>query len=131
LCQGVLNDCREGNANFFTFVLVVSLYEPKEELMMKTALTAALAAAVLMPAPLLVGSVPAEAQNLKMAQVDVQLGRDRDDSYRHRRDSDVTVGIGPGGVTVGPRRNCRMVTTTIDRGDGRTITRRERRCDYD
>jgi hypothetical protein len=98
--------------------------------MKKIALTAVLAAAVLMPAPLLVGS-PAEAQNLKMAQVDVQLGRDRDDSYRHRRerDSDVTVGIGPGGVTVGPRRNCRMVTTTVERDDGRMITRKERRCD--
>jgi hypothetical protein len=99
--------------------------------MMKIALTTALAAAVLMPAPLFVGSVPAEAQNLKMAQLDVQLGRDRDrdDSYRHRRDSDVTVGIGPGGVTVGPRRNCRMVTTTVERDDGRMITRKERRCD--
>jgi hypothetical protein len=112
-------------------VPVVCLYESKEELMMKIALTAALAAAVLLPGPLLVGSVPAKAQNLQMAQVDVQLGRDRDDSYRHRRDSDTTIGIGPGGVTVGPKRNCRMVTTTIDRGDGRTITRRERRCDYD
>jgi hypothetical protein len=99
--------------------------------MMKIALTTALAAAVLMPAPLFVGSVPAEAQNLKMAQLDVQLGRDRDrdDSYRHRRDSDVTVGIGPGGVTVGPRRNCRMVTTTVERDDGRMVTRKERRCD--
>jgi hypothetical protein len=45
--------------------------------MMKIALTTALAAAVLMPAPLLVGTIPAEAQNLKMAQVDVQIGRDR------------------------------------------------------
>jgi hypothetical protein len=99
--------------------------------MMKIALTTALAAAVLMPAPLFVGSVPAEAQNLKVAQLDVQLGRDRDDSYRNRRDSDVTVGVGPGGVTVGPRRNCRTVTTTIDRGDGRMITRKDRRCDYD
>jgi hypothetical protein len=99
--------------------------------MMKIALIAALAGAVLVPAPLLVGSIPAEAQNLNMAQVDVQLGRDRDDGYRHRRDSDVTVGIGPGGVTVGPRRNCRTATTTIDRGDGRMITRKERRCDYD
>jgi hypothetical protein len=98
--------------------------------MMKIALTLAMAA-VLMPAPLVIGSTPAEAQNLRMAQVDVQLGRDRDDSYRHRRDSDVTVGIGPGGVRVGPRQNCRMVTTTIDRGDGRMITRRERHCDYD
>ncbi len=95
---------------------------------MKIAFVLAAAAAVLTTSP---PATPAEAQNLKMAQVDVQLGRDRDDSYRHRRDSDVTVGIGPGGVTVGPRRNCRMVTTTIDRGDGRTITRRERRCDYD
>jgi hypothetical protein len=103
----------------------------KEEPMMKIALTTALAAAVLMPAPLLVGTIPAEAQNLKMAQVDVQLGRDRDDSYRHRRDrdSDATIGIGPGGVTVGPRRNCRMVTTTVERDDGRMITRKERRCD--
>ena len=101
--------------------------------MMKIALTVAIAAAVLMPAPLLVGSIPAEAQNLKMAQVDVQIGRERDDSYRHRRDrdSDATVGIGPGGVTVGPRRNCRTVTTTIERGDGRMITRKERRCDND
>ena len=95
--------------------------------MMKIAFVLAAAAAVLTTSP---PATPAEAQNLKMAQVDVQLGRDRDDSS-HRRDSDVTVGIGPGGVTVGPRRNCRMVTTTIDRGDGRTITRRERRCDYD
>ena len=47
--------------------------------MMKIALTVAMAAAVLMPAPLLVGSIPAEAQNLKMAQGDVQIGRDRDD----------------------------------------------------
>ena len=97
--------------------------------MMKIALTTALAAAVLMPAPLLVGSIPAEAQNLKMAQVDIQLGRDRDDSYRRRRDSDATVGIGPGGVRVGPRQNCRMVTTTVERDDGRMVTRKERRCD--
>ena len=72
---------------------------------------------------------PAEAaQNLKMAQgVDVQIGRDRDRSRRN--DSDVTVGIGSGGVTVGPRQNCRMVTTTVERADGRSITRKERRCD--
>ena len=100
--------------------------------MTKTAFTVALAAAVLMPAPLLVGSIPAEAQNLKMAQVDVQIGRDRYDRYdrdRRRNDSDATVGIGPGGITIGPRQHCRMVTTTIQRDDGRTITRRERRCD--
>ncbi len=53
--------------------------------MMKIALTVAIAAAVLMPAPLLVGSIPAEAQNLKMAQVDVQIGRDRDDSFGMNR----------------------------------------------
>jgi hypothetical protein len=62
--------------------------------------------------------------------VDVQLGRDRDDRDRRRRsDSDVTIGVGPGGVTVGPRRNCRLVTTTVERDDGRMITRKERRCD--
>jgi hypothetical protein len=98
--------------------------------MIKIAFALAAAGAVLTTAPLLVGTVPAKAQNVKMAQgVDVQIGRDRDDSYyRRRRGSDVTVGVGPGGVTVGPRRNCRMVTTTVERGD-RTITRRERRCD--
>ena len=96
--------------------------------MMKIAFAAAAAAAVLAPAPLSVGTTPAEAQTLQMAQVDDQIGRDRD--YRdRRRGSDVTVGVGPGGITVGPRRNCRMVTTTIERDDGRMITRRERRCD--
>ena len=75
--------------------------------MMKISLAVAIAAAVLTPALLLVGTFPAEAQNLKMAQgVDVQIGRDRDRSRRN--DSDVTVGIGSGGVTVGPRQNCRM-----------------------
>jgi hypothetical protein len=99
--------------------------------MVKIAFAVTAAAAVIMTAPLLVGTTSAEAQNLKMAQgVDVQLGRDRDDRDRRRRnDSDVTIGVGPGGVTVGPRRNCRMVTTTVERDDGRTITRRERRCD--
>ena len=89
--------------------------------MMKTAFIAAAAVAVLTTAPVI---PPAKAQG-----VDVQLGRDRDDGYRHRRDSDVTVGVGPGGITVGPRRNCRMVTTTVERDDGRMITRKERRCD--
>ena len=96
--------------------------------MMKITFAVAIAAAVLMPAPLLVGAIPAEAQNLKMAQgIDVQIGGDRD--RRRRNDSDVTVGVGPGGVTIGPRQNCRMVTTTVERPDGRTITRKERRCD--
>ena len=95
---------------------------------MKIAFTAAAAVAVLMTAPLLVSNEPAQAQNVKMAQgVDVQVGRDRD--YRDRRDRDVTIGVGPGGVRVSSgRRNCRTVTTRVDRGD-RTVTRRERRCD--
>jgi hypothetical protein len=94
--------------------------------MMKISFAVALGAAVLMPAPLLVGTIPAEGQNLKMAQgIDVQIGGDRD---RRRRSSDTTVGVGPGGVTVGPQQKCRMVTTTVEQG-GRTITRKERRCD--
>ena len=102
--------------------------------MIKIALAVAATAAVLTTAPL---ATPAKAQGVKMAQgVDVQIGRDRDyrydrdyDSDRRYRDRDTTVGIGPGGVTVGPRQRCRMETTTIERDDGRTITRRERRCD--
>src|SRR3984893_8451812 len=118
--------------NLFILVPIVSLYGPRRSPhMMKITFAVAIAAALLMPAPLLVGAIPAEAQNLKMAQgIDVQIGRDRDDRDRRRRnDSDVTVGGGPGGVTVGPRQNCRMVTTTVERDDGRTITRKERRCD--
>jgi hypothetical protein len=98
--------------------------------MMKIALAAAAAAAMVTAAPLV---TPAKAQGVKMAQgVDVQIGRDRDDRYdrdrRRRYDSDTTVGVGPGGITIGPRQHCRMETTTIERDDGRTITRKERRC---
>jgi hypothetical protein len=96
--------------------------------MMKITLAVAAAAAVLTTAPLV---TPAKA--VKMAQgVDVQIGRDRDDRYdrdrRQRFDSDTTVGIGPGGVTLAPRQRCRVETTTTER-DGRWITREERRCD--
>ena len=99
--------------------------------MMKIALAVAAAAVVLTTAPLV---TPAKAQGVKMAQgVDVQIGRDRDDRYdrdrRRQYDSDTTVGLSPGGVTVGPRQRCRMETTTIETDDGRRITRRERRCD--
>jgi hypothetical protein len=99
--------------------------------MMKIALAVAAAAAVLTTTAPLV--TPAKSQGVKMAQgVDVQVGRDRDDRYdRDRRrgyDSGTTVGVGAGGVTVGPRQRCRMVTTTVER-DGRSITRKERRCD--
>jgi hypothetical protein len=99
--------------------------------MMKISFALAAAAAVLMTAPLHVGTTPAKAQELKMAQgVDVRIGRDRYDRYdRDRGREGATVGVGPGGVTVGPRRNCRMVTKTVERDDGRTITRRERVCD--
>jgi hypothetical protein len=111
--------------NLFVLANVLRVVGSKEEPhMMKIVFAVAAAAAVLAPAPLLVGSIPAEAQDLKMAQVDVQIGRDRD----RRRDSGTTVGVGPGGVTVGPKQKCRMVTTTIEQG-GRTVTRKERRCD--
>lgn len=101
--------------------------------MMKITLASAAAAAAMLmltTAPL---ATPAKAQGVKMAQVDVQIGRDRDDRYdrdrRGRYDSDTTVGVGPDGVTVGPRQRCRMVTTTVEGDDGRRITRQERRCD--
>jgi hypothetical protein len=89
--------------------------------MMKIALAVVAAAAVLTTTPLV---TPAKAQG-----VDVQIGRDRYDRYDRDRRSDTTVGLGPGGVTIGPRQRCRMETTTIERDDGRMITRRERRCD--
>ena len=79
------------------------------------------------------GVIPAKAENLKMAQVEIQVGRDRDvreeHSYRDRRDSGATVGVGPGGITVGPRERCRTVTTTVERDNGRRVTRKERVCD--
>ena len=77
--------------------------------------------------------ISAKAENLKMAQVEIQVGRDRDvreeRSYRDRRDSGATVGVGPGGIVVGPRGRCRTVTTTVERDDGRRVTRKERVCD--
>lgn len=110
--------------------------------MMKIILAVAAAAAMLTAAPLV---APAEAQGVKMAQgFDVQIGRDRyredryyrdrDDDYyyrdrRRRSDRDATIGIGPGGITIGQRPRCRLVTITVERDDGRMITRRERRCD--
>jgi hypothetical protein len=79
------------------------------------------------------GVFPAKAENLKMAQVDIQVGRDRDyreeRSHRDQLDSGATVGVGPGGIVVGPRQRCRTVTTTVDRDDGRRVTRKERVCD--
>jgi hypothetical protein len=112
--------------------------KPKEDShMMRITLAVAAAAAVLTTAPL---ATPAQAQGVKMAQVgvDVQIGRDRGDrgdqsdrydrDRRQRFDSDTTVGVGPGGVAVGPRQRCRIETTTNER-DGRWITREDRRCD--
>lgn len=97
----------------------------------------AAAAAIFMTAPVS-GSMANPAPGLQMAQVDIEVGRDRDRDYRYRdrdrdgsdrRDRDFTVGIGPGGVRVGPRGRCRTVTTWIERDDGRRVKRTERRCD--
>lgn len=95
-------------------------------------LVVATVAAVSTSAPLFAGTGSAIAGSLQVAQVDVQVGRDRDrdrDEHRDRRDSGVTLGIGPGGVRLGPREHCRNVTTTVQRDDGRTVTRKERQCD--
>ncbi|HLZ00694.1 MAG TPA: hypothetical protein VKR55_00935 [Bradyrhizobium sp.] len=101
--------------------------------MIKIVVGVPVVAAVLMTAPLI---TPTKAQGVKLAQgVDVQVGRDRnyrsdyDRDHRRRYDSGTTVGIGPGGVRIGPREHCRTVTTTTERDDGRMITHRERRCD--
>ena len=115
--------------------------------MTKMMLAAASAAAVMIAVPWYAGSVPAKAEGLQMAQVDVQIGRDRDEksvrdrdekSRRDRRDEGVkrdedrnlTIGVGPKGIEVGPknRERCKTVTTTVER-DGRKETSRERRCD--
>jgi len=97
--------------------------------MLKITLAVMAAATVLTTTPLIIPANAAE--GVKMAQgVDVQIGRDRDRDYRYDRERrDVTVGVGPGGVSVGPRERCRTVTTTVERDDGRMVTRRERRCD--
>ena len=99
-------------------------------------LVVAAAAAVSTPAPLFAGTTSANAGSLQIAQIDVQVGRDRDidrdrdrDLRGDRRDSGVTIGVGPGGVRLGPRERCRTVTTTVQRDDGRTVTRKERQCD--
>jgi hypothetical protein len=106
--------------------------------MKRIALAVATAAIVFTAGSSFGGVVPAKAENLKaenlkMAQVEIQVGRDRDlreeRSHRDRRDSGATVGVGPGGIVVGPRERCRTVTTTVERDDGRRVTRKERVCD--
>ena len=109
---------------------------------MKTiALAVATAAVAFTAVSSLGGIIPAKAENLKMAQVEIQVDRDRDrdrdrhdrdgreERHRDRRDSGTTVGVGPAGLVVGPREHCHTVTTTVDRDDGRRVTRKERVCD--
>jgi hypothetical protein len=117
---------REFQWNDALSAVVESSHQKGGSPMMKIAFIAAAAVAVLTTAPVI---TPAKAQG-----VDVQLGRDRDRDYDRdrnydRRRNDTTIGIGPGGVTVGPRERCRTVTTRVERDDGRMITRKERRCD--
>jgi hypothetical protein len=99
---------------------------------MKIPLAVSATATVLITAPLV---TPAKVEGVNMAQVDMQ-GRHFDDRdpgafYRERRgfNSDTTVGIGPGGATIGSGQRCRTVATTVQGDDGRMIRRKERRCD--
>ncbi len=88
-------------------------------------------AAALTIVPVFGGPAPARADDgpaIRMAQVYIDHDRDRD-RYDRRHDRDLTVGVGPGGVHVGPRQHCRTVTTWVDRDDGRRVKRTERRCD--
>jgi hypothetical protein len=87
-----------------------------------------------LPAASTINAALVSAPGLQVAQ-NVQVepyrdrDRDRDRDYRDRNDAGVTIGVGPGGVRVGPREHCRTVTTTVTRDDGRTVARKERRCD--
>jgi len=74
---------------------------------------------------------------MAQAGVGVEIGGDRDEkSRRDKRDEgtkrddggNLTIGIGPKGIEVGPKEKCKTVTTTVER-DGRKETTRERRCD--
>jgi hypothetical protein len=78
-------------------------------------LLVAAATVIVTASPLFVVSSPAQSENLKVAQVDI------------RRDQRIEVG--PGGVTVGPKKKqtCRTVTTTVETPDGRKVTKKERR----
>ena len=89
--------------------------------MLKIVLALSTAAALISTTPLV---TPAQAEGVKMAQgVDVQIGRDRDRYDRERRyDRETTVGVGPGGVTVGPRERCRRPARTRPSAG-------QRRCD--
>jgi hypothetical protein len=100
--------------------------------MMRLALAATAAAVIFTAGSSFGGITPAKAENLKMAQVEIQVGRDKNVHEERRRDHrkpGATVGVGPEGIVVGPREHCRMVTTTVERDDGRKVTRRERVCD--
>jgi hypothetical protein len=100
--------------------------------MMKVLFASAAAMTMMMAAPS-ASTATTQADGIKLAQIDldVNVGHPRDHDRvihdrvireGHDRDVDVTVGR-----RVGPR-NCRTVTTYVERGD-RRIKRTERRCD--
>jgi hypothetical protein len=99
----------------------------KEQDMIKLATAAGAALIILAGAPSSMGSASAQADGIKLAQVDLDVNvRPR----RERRERNVDVTIGRRGVEFERehRRHCRVVTTTVERGD-RTIRKTERRCD--
>jgi hypothetical protein len=129
----------EESLETFSFVCSLLLRQAQgEEPMIRIAFVGAIATAALMTSPLLVGPTASGAQDLKLAQADVQGEQYRDRQYRDRQyrergerrqksEREGTVGIGPG-MRAGPRRECRTVIKSVRRGD-RTITKKERRCD--
>jgi hypothetical protein len=88
--------------------------------MIEMSFAVAIAAAVLMLVPLLVGTSRASSQNIKMLEAST-FRSDGTATAPRQRDSDLSIGIGigSGGVSFGPRSTFRMVSTNVEPADRR------------